>query len=315
MNQSKQSAASIESRKHLRMWALRVLIALFLLVGVLHNLPAAQAGSTDTTIAFSDPLNVTLSEGVIESEPSIAISPVSPTVFLAGMNASTGTIAVRLSDNSGSNWYDANLPTIGEPTQGEADPVVAFDADGRAFVAGITSDVSCIPDALHLHDIGYTIKSGGVFVVSGEVKLGSPATSPGVVWTDPVIIEENVPGDVIWDEVGDPNIAFQDKPWLAVDTSPSSPFRNRVYLAWTTFYGNHDTIVWFSYSPGPGQPFTSKIPIAVAAPDKWVSFSNLSIGPTGDLYIAWTEGYRDENVVQETLFMRHSSNLSLEIKM
>ncbi len=269
------------------------------------NSQSAAVSSTDTTIAFSDPLNVSLSEGTIESEPSIAVNPSSPTIFLAGMNSSTGPIAVRLSVDAGQNWHDANLPTFSEPSQG--DPVAGFDANGNAFMTGISIKSHCVNDIFN-NPIGIEVESGGIFVASGDINSGGAGDSSGITWADPVTVESNQPGQIIWDQIGDPNVALQDKPWLAVDTSPSSPFKNRVYLAWTTFYGDGSTIIWFTYSLGPGQPFAPKIPIAVPPSGKWVQFSNLAVGPSGDLFIAWAEGDENENVVQQKLFMRHSSN-------
>jgi hypothetical protein len=79
---------------------------------------------------------------------------------------------------------------------------------------------------------------------------------------------------------------FQDKQWVAVDSNPSSPFRDRVYAMWSVFDGN-SVKVHESISTDRGQTFSQ--PVTITTPSQTgpcTTYVYPSVGTGGDLYVA-----------------------------
>ncbi|MBK9016093.1 MAG: exo-alpha-sialidase [Saprospiraceae bacterium] len=64
-------------------------------------------------------------------------------------------------------------------------------------------------------------------------------------WLDRIVIQKSTDGGVSWNDgsfTGLNDDKDQDKPWMAFDASPGSPFKGNLYVAWTEFdtYGDTD---------------------------------------------------------------------------
>src|ERR1041384_189368 len=82
---------------------------------------------------------------------------------------------------------------------------------------------------------------------------------------------------------------FQDKPWVGVDRSPTSPFKGNVYSTWTDFTQSNGSFINCSRSTNGGDSF--KKPVAISAKDgsNIVQGSMSAVSPNGDLYVAYSD--------------------------
>ena len=183
-----------------------------------------------------------------QNEPTIALNPASPNFLIAGANdeqrqpacgpglvrgatilsdcsfyPGIGTSGIYTSSDGGTSWANRGLLDDQASWQGKGvlsngDPVIAYgpkpDAAGRfswangarayysslAFVAGVKGTMSIIV---------------------------STSDDNGATWSAPVLATTKTSA-----------VNFNDKNWITVDTSPSSPFFGRAYLSWTEFRSN-----------------------------------------------------------------------------
>jgi hypothetical protein len=154
------------------------------------------------------------------------------------------------SNDGGAHWCcvatdPAHLGTLipgvdhlaGGPYDAGGDPAVAFDSHGHVFYAGLGFDRTAPPNTVAVNK--------GTFGANGKLTWGpptfiNPTTSPAI---------------------------FNDKEWIAVDSHPSSPFRDRVYVSWTRFIFNpHNgnfvqSPIFFAFSTDGGETFSEGVPI------------------------------------------------------
>ncbi len=144
------------------------------------------------------------------TEADIAIDPASNQVITAvaqeGRIADGGAAGAvyATSHNGGRTWVQGNLPlltqAVGGTFQAASDIADAFGADGSVYAVSIPND--------------NTDPRSGVAVqrsADGGLTFGPPS----------LVVNDNNP-DV-----------FNDKPWIAVDNNQHSPFRGRIYAAWS----------------------------------------------------------------------------------
>lgn len=246
------------------------------------NQDTNAAPQNETTIAV-DPNNpLRLVAGVIDSVPQtwdcIADDQPCSCAFEHSYNNSF------YSNDGGLTWCcvssgPSNIGTIipgvtlgaGGPYASSGDPVVAFNTQGEVFFAGIafTGDESG-PNAIHFNR--------GSFDADGVLH-----------WSAPIFLNT----------VGNNAHRFNDKPWLAIDQSAASPYKDRIYLAWTReeFTGQGADLqqpIVFTYSTDGGHTFT---PLQVLSAN--VKFTNsgtwVTTGPSGEIYVFWG-GKDDEDV-------------------
>jgi hypothetical protein len=80
-----------------------------------------------------------------------------------------------------------------------------------------------------------------------------------------------------------------DKPFMTIDTNPASPFFNNIYLVFTRF--NVVAQVFFSRSADQARTWSSPLQLSNAPREGLVSFSDVSVAPNGDVYVAITRSY------------------------
>jgi hypothetical protein len=92
-----------------------------------------------------------------------------------------------------------------------------------------------------------------------------------------------------------------DKPAVAVDSWPQSPYRGRIYVAWSRWRGV-DTPIRIALSTSDARGGTWTPPHIVAGlPDVVSAFATLAIGPGGTAYLGWTDDHR-------RIFLARSTN-------
>ena len=106
------------------------------------------------------------------------------------------------------------------------------------------------------------------------------ATAP---WTTPTRpVAALYPGDALRHGEAD------DKPWLAVDVSPTSPHSNRAYVVWTRSGGAEGIRVLLSHTDDGAHTWSAPVrvndrPLANGA------ITSVAVGPDGDVYVVWDD--------------------------
>src|SRR5260370_8206423 len=86
---------------------------------------------------------------------------------------------------------------------------------------------------------------------------------------------------------------FNDKPMIAVDTNPLSPFRDSVYVAWDNASFNAgkssaNNALLFARSTDGGQTFSSPLALnALTGGPNSVIVADPFVGPNGEVYVSW----------------------------
>jgi hypothetical protein len=232
-----------------------------------------------------------------QNETAIAQNPVNPGQVVASFNdyrRGDGTCGTAFSGNGGASWTDSTMPNGftrgtnfgGVPRQywqASGDTSVAWDSRGNAYMA-------C-----------------QVFMRPGFV-TNNPDTSSAVY-----VFRSTGDAGASWDFPGRPAIEtfassqttglpLNDKPYMAIDNSPTSPFRDRIYVAWTVFATDGTAYIFAVHSNDYGQTFSSPVLVSTTSASLCTNtfglptpqgacnenqFANPFTGPDGTLYIAY----------------------------
>jgi hypothetical protein len=141
-------------------------------------------------------------------EVDLGINPVNPQQIVAAYiethSASDKRIGVSISNDGGSTWADAtDLPN---PYQVNADPSVGFDSAGNIVIGYLSYD----PNA-------------SVNFMGTSAILVARSMNGGATWQTAVVSRQLYCGSVV---------PFEDKPWIAVDTSPASAYKDTIHVVW-----------------------------------------------------------------------------------
>jgi hypothetical protein len=165
-----------------------------------------------------------LGRGQAQNETTIAADPNSPGHLVAGANdyrRGDGGCGYYYSRDGGTNWGDDLIPSgfvrgdsVGAARQyytSFGDPTVAFDSSGNAFYV--------------CQAFNRTAPTANEQNLSGFYLFRSP--NGGASWT--------FPGRPIVESATRTGVDLEDKEMLAADANASSPFRDRLYVAWVEF--------------------------------------------------------------------------------
>ncbi len=177
------------------------------------------------------------------NETAVIVDPNDPNHVVAGSNDTellSGSAKTALgfytSFDGGRSWLNGQVPAGGFAQN--SDPAVGFDTMGNVFYAIIAFDLGLGGQAL-----------GGAIQVSRSSNGGQSFERPITV------------------EVSTSDAIFEDKPYLAVDTSSGSPFKDSVYIVWTRFHFDSldnylESPIFFSASRDAGQTWSAPIEIS-----------------------------------------------------
>lgn len=126
------------------------------------------------------------------------------------------------------------------------------------------------------------------------------STPPTGHWIDRMVCQKSVDSGKTWNDgsyTGLNGEKNQDKPGCAIDLT-QSPFRNRLYIAWTQFdhYGSANPAdssrILFSYSADGAATWSTPLRLDNHAGDcldgdNTVEGAVPAVGPSGQLYVAW----------------------------
>ncbi|MGI8576437.1 MAG: sialidase family protein [Nocardioidaceae bacterium] len=197
-------------------------------------------------------------------EPDVAVSPVNSDVAVAvahdGRYATGGAVGIEYAwtHDGGATWQHRPLPGLTFATGGPkrwiraSDPVAAFGPDGTAYVSTLLINAGCY---------------GAVAV--------SRSTNGGQTFTPPVLAHFTNTCTV-----------SDDKNWLVVDNSDTSPHKGRLYQFWTPFltdmFGNPDgSPQAMVYSDDHGRTWSS--PVNVSPPHANTQNSQPMLLPDGTI--------------------------------
>lgn len=193
-----------------------------------------------------------------------------------------GTSGVYVSADGGLTWANRGLLDDQASWQGtgvisDGDPVLAYGptptATGFSYAAGARvyyASLATMPDQKGFEQI-----------------VVSSSDDNGLTWSAPVLgTTKSASAD------------FNDKNWLAVDDSPTSPFFGTVYLSWTEFRsatatGNGSEPVMIAVSRDGGRSFSAPRQVSPAGNNgtgNGRQGSSIAIGPDGTAYLAFEQG-------------------------
>ncbi|MFF1870298.1 sialidase family protein [Kitasatospora herbaricolor] len=191
-----------------------------------------------------------------QAEEQIAVDPTNPDHVIAGMNDNRigfNHCGFAYSFDGGRRWGDGIPPFFqhlnpgtGHTYDAASDPGVAFDSRGNAYFSCVVAD--------------FTPSSGGL-PASGLFVTTSSGKSSGSAY-------ENVPfgpdAPYVVVENNDPAI-FHDKPFIAADSHPGSPFRDNVYITWVRLEcGDQGCVTPIYFSRSSDQAKTWSEPVKIS---------------------------------------------------
>ncbi len=186
-----------------------------------------------------------------QNETSIDYNPLNHLNLVGGANDyRNGEVDAGFyySKDGGVTWGDG---TIYEPTfEAQGDPGLAFCANGYVYYSFISFD--------------RTSDDNGLFVAQ--------STDGGETWPNVKAIVTH----------SGSFIPFEDKPFIACDTTTSS-YKNNVYVSWTRFNFVNSS-VQFSRSTDNGKGYSTPISISDTG---GVQGSVPAVGPNGEVYVIW----------------------------
>jgi hypothetical protein len=230
-----------------------------------------------------------------QNEPSLAQNPTNALNLIAGSNDEIGEPACTdhtpsscpfkngisvsgfyASKDGGMTWPCQgliDLSAFGEAAFG--DPAQAFDSHGKAFYGTLA-----FPNPATAAEAA-TGQKADFFVAKSTDGGCSYPTAAKVSGAAPAI--------------------FDDKDAITADASPTSPFRDNIYAAWTAFRSPlfiSDQIM-FARSTDGGATFSNPLPISPGFNNNFVGGRQgaaVKVGPDGTVYVVWLDTVNKQTV-------------------
>lgn len=206
-------------------------------------------------------------------EPIVAIDPDRPDRIVAGAQFGEGynrgglQFRTWATSDGGRNWIrqEVALRAFERPPTIAADLSLAFGLEGELFGFGISGDGfrDRVPEAA----LALAVSRDG-----------------GRTFTPRALLGESV-------DHADGTFSVSDKPWMAIDRGPESPFRGGLYFAWTRTrvrklpdgYDVERELV-FSFSRDSGQSRSQPLSIAESG-----GGAQIAVRPNGVVDLVWVE--------------------------
>ncbi len=203
------------------------------------------------------------------NEPSIAVNPNNPQQVVAAYQIRA---SAAYSTDAGAHWT-LTSGTAPEDYAVSGDVSVTFDNKGHALLCYISFD-KLGTENYWAHDA----TRNGIFVRRSD--------DGGKTW--------NAKASIVISHSTEPNIPFEDKPYIVADTNPQSPNAGNLYVGWTQFTLDKSVIL-FSRSTDDGDTWSAPVEISshqgLPRDDNGaVEGFTGAVAPNGTLYVAWTDG-------------------------
>jgi len=232
---------------------------------------ASASLKTATTSQIKVGPNVDMSnEDGPQSETSITVNPNNTSILVGGSNE-IFRLPMRgyFSNDGGKSWSGVDLPlpppATTNGTDFGSDPGVAFDTKGNVYYAYIV-----------------VFFNRSFASIQGTEMAVAKSTDGGKTWPQVTFFNFNSGSG-----------KFNDKPMIAVDTNPSSPLRDNVYVAWDNASLNQgkssaNDALLFARSTDGGKTFSSPKSVnnLTGGPSEVIG-ADPFVGPNGEVYVAW----------------------------
>ena len=204
-----------------------------------------------------------------QNESSIAVSPLDPDFLIASAVDSRAGAWVYISRDGGASWTNVSLGVVNGNWQSGNDPSVGFDRNGVAYVM-----YGAFPRP--------TTGESGVYIAR--------STDNGETWQAHIPVIEHR-GAMTADS------AFEDKYYIEIDRSPTSPYVDWMYTPWKRVTDRDSaTEIVFSRSTDGGD--TWSVPVGISPRNSGTSthitfgqsFPLVASGPNGEIYAVWNDG-------------------------
>jgi hypothetical protein len=212
------------------------------------------------------------SEPGVQSQVSIAVDPTDDRVLVAGSGNWGRKTRAYSSTDGGSTWTASADPPLaaGVPqTCAFGDSTVGIDRLGRqyyAFIVGLSCDLTHIGSGVGAPELFVARRAG-----------------PTAPWTTPANpVAALFAGDALRHGEAD------DKPWLAVDVSPTSPHTNRVYVVWTRSGGAEGIRVLLSHTDDGAHTWSAPVRVNDHSLADG-AITSVAVGPSGYVYVVWDD--------------------------
>ena len=244
--------------------------------------PLHAPGAT-TSVSVGPNIDVSNEAGP-QSETSIAINPSNTAQIVGGSNE-----IIRLpmrgyvSSNGGANWGGVDLPLppplVNNGADFGSDPGVAWDTRGNVYYSYIVVFFSN----------GFNNGSG--VPINGTEMAVARSSDGGHTWVSTYFALQT--GEA----------QFNDKPMIAVDDNPNSPFRDTIYVAWDNSNGSASSsnLLLVSHSTDGGKTFSAAVPASsTASGPKSVIGADPFVGPDGAVHVAWHDVHNNALVESDS---------------
>jgi hypothetical protein len=202
----------------------------------------------------------------VQSEATIALDPSNDRVLLAASNSDRGWRTYTYSSTNGGATWTREDPVLPPGAESAGDPIVAIDRHGRQYS-------------------GFLVQFGSGRAARLNLFVAARAGA-GLPWSPPAAVRPA------------PN-ELDDKPTIAVDTSPLSPHADRIYVAWNRI-DRFGTAIELSYSDDGGATWSEPTQVS---DDNGVatSYPSLAVARDGTLYATWWSPLGDGVFVDRSL--------------
>jgi len=217
-----------------------------------------------------------------ENETTVAISRTNPKLIVVGFNDATQLynglgMSECVSTDAGNSWTKLHLPKVNfHGAQAGSDPILICDDSGMFYYAFLAAS----------RDFSISDIIVGRSTDGKNWALGSPVVGDTVKPTK-----------------------LQDKPSIAVDRDPNSPYHGRLYMVWSEYPSIADTlwdgINYIAYSDDHGVTWSKRLAYSTA----FGHFATLRVGKGGTVFVS-SNNFRDETVASFAVEVSHDGGKS-----
>jgi hypothetical protein len=227
---------------------------------------AASTSAGSSSITVGPNVNVSNEPGP-QSEVFITVNTQNPNLLAAGSNEIfRNPQRTYFSTNGGASWTAADQPLVDE--QGTtwtfaSDPGVAIDTRGTIFFS-----------QLLIASVDNNFK--------GDAMIVNTTTDGGATFSPGRVLKKDLNAGALG--------RFEDKPFIACDTTLASPFRDNVYVAWDTTQGAGTSRINLARSIDHGVTFSvQRIDDTNSGQGAAEIAADPAVGPNGEVYVAWLD--------------------------
>jgi hypothetical protein len=249
-----------------------------------------------------------------QNEPAVAVNPRDTRVILGSSNDYCGVynrgieagavgpiwLGYYRSENSGDSFVSSLVPGYPDDhspyrslsqarTASAGDPVIAWDAQGRAFFGSESSD-----------DPAGSLKTFGDVFVARYVNSGGGTINDGKRYAGTTIVSRGSSAPFL---LG----IFNDKTTIEADHNTDNRCDNNVYFAYSRFSGNAGGVgIYFSRSTNHGVTFTHPFKVSQTISD--VQFPDIAVTGNSNIYLVFRSFESGRGPEKDSIYYVKSTN-------